>query len=384
MMLVKPELTVHNKHWMLTIRSSLRLRIKSTLLSRKRQQAETQIPADQQQIAANKVAIANQPATEKKAQTAKDAADTALTQAKTEQAAAQSDVDATSAVTAAKQATVDQASAAQQKAATQANQAKVAVASAQDAVNKNTQAISFVKIAIQNTASQINANNQAVSTAQAKVTAAQAALAAAERPTTTTESQNKYDAAEFPQSQLTGAETVSVAYPSNGEYVPNADKINQYMFEYINQLRALNGQPALKQTATLQNNAIARAAAQVEGGLDHTGSSYAENLTQVYPQWFMSDQETAYNAVMGWYDESNNVESGSFGHRINLIYSTGNAGVAINLAKHVAAFEVDNAGMTEAQQDKYDDLFYNAHTNAATGTKALPACHVQLRPDGPR
>ena len=101
----------------------------------------------------------------------------------------------------------------------------------QDAVNKNTQAISSVKIAIQNTASQINANNQAVSTAQAKVTAAQAALAAAERPTTTTESQNKYDAAEFPQSQLTGAETVSVAYPSNGEYVPNADKINQYMFE---------------------------------------------------------------------------------------------------------------------------------------------------------
>ncbi|WP_072541172.1 CAP domain-containing protein, partial [Lactiplantibacillus plantarum] len=285
--------------------------------------------------------------------------------------------------TAAKQATVDQASAAQQKAATQANQAKVAVASAQDAVNKNTQAISFVKIAIQNTASQINANNQAVSTAQAKVTAAQAALAAAERPTTTTESQNKYDAAEFPQSQLTGAETVSVAYPSNGEYVPNADKINQYMFEYINQLRALNGQPALKQTATLQNNAIARAAAQVEGGLDHTGSSYAENLTQVYPQWFMSDQETAYNAVMGWYDESNNVESGSFGHRINLIYSTGNAGVAINLAKHVAAFEVDNAGMTEAQQDKYDDLFYNAHTNAATGTKALPAVtfnYVQTAP----
>ena len=71
------------------------------------------------------------------------------------------------------------------------------------------------------------------------------------------------------------------------------------MFEYINQLRALNGQPALKQTATLQNNAIARAAAQDDGGLDHTGSSYAENLTQVYPQWFMSDQETAYNAVMG-------------------------------------------------------------------------------------
>ena len=98
---------------------------------------------------------------------------------------------------------------------------------------------------------------------------------------------------------MTGAETVSVAYPSNGEYVPNADKINQYMFEYINQLRALNGQPALKQTATLQNNAIARAAAQDDGGLDHTGSSYAENLTQVYPQWFMSDQETAYNAVMG-------------------------------------------------------------------------------------
>ncbi|QKX10431.1 CAP domain-containing protein [Lactiplantibacillus plantarum] len=349
--------------------------------------AETQIPADQQQIAANKVAIANQPATEKKAQTAKDAAVTALTQAKTEQATAQSDADAASAVTAAKQATVDQASAAQQKAATQANQAKVAVASAQDAVNKNTQAINSAKTAIQNTTSQINANNQAVSTAQAKVTAAQAALAAAERPTTTTESQNKYDAAEFPQSQLTGAETVSVAYPSNGKYVPNADKINQYMFEYINQLRALNGQPVLKQTSTLQNNAIARAAAQVDGGLDHTGSSYAENLTQVYPQWFMSDQETAYNAVMGWYDESNNVESGSFGHRVNLIYSTGDAGVAINLAKHVAAFEVDNAGMTEAQQDKYVDLFDNAHTNAATGTKALPAVtfnYVQTTPADPK
>lgn len=349
--------------------------------------AETQIPADQQQIAANKVAIANQPATEKKAQTAKDAADTALTQAKTEQATAQSDADAASAVTAAKQATVDQASAAQQKAATQANQAKVAVASAQDAVNKNTQAINSAKTAIQNTTSQINANNQAVSTAQAKVTAAQAALAAAERPTTTTESQNKYDAAEFPQSQLTGAETVSVAYPSNGKYVPNADKINQYMFEYINQLRALNGQPALKQTATLQNNAIARAAAQDDGGLDHTGSSYAENLTQVYPQWFMSDQETAYNAVMGWYDESNNIESGSFGHRVNLIYSTGDAGVAINLAKHVAAFEVDNAGMTEAQQDKYVDLFDNAHANAATGTKALPAVtfnYVQTAPADPK
>ncbi|ARW14405.1 CAP domain-containing protein [Lactiplantibacillus plantarum] len=349
--------------------------------------AETQIPADQQQIAANKVAIANQPATEKKAQTAKDAAVTALTQAKTEQATAQSDADAASAVTAAKQATVDQASAAQQKAATQANQAKVAVASAQDAVNKNTQAINSAKTAIQNTTSQINANNQAVSTAQAKVTAAQAALAAAERPTTTTESQNKYDAAEFPQSQLTGAETVSVAYPSNGKYVPNADKINQYMFEYINQLRALNGQPALKQTATLQNNAIARAAAQVDGGLDHTGSSYAENLTQVYPQWFMSDQETAYNAVMGWYDESNNIESGSFGHRVNLIYSTGDAGVAINLAKHVAAFEVDNAGMTEAQQDKYVDLFDNAHANAATGTKALPAVtfnYVQTAPADPK
>ncbi|MCG0792051.1 cell surface protein precursor, LPXTG-motif cell wall anchor [Lactiplantibacillus plantarum] len=310
-----------------------------------------------------------------------------MTQAKTEQATAQSDADAASAVTAAKQTTVDQASAAQQKAATQANQAKVAVASAQDAVNKNTQAISSVKTAIQNTASQINANNQAVSTAQAKVTAAQAALAAAERPTTTTESQNKYDAAEFPQSQLTGAETVSVAYPSNDKYVPNADKINQYMFEYINQLRALNGQPALKQTATLQNNAIARAAAQVDGGLDHTGSSYAENLTQVYPQWFMSDQETAYNAVMGWYDESNNIESGSFGHRVNLIYSTGDAGVAINLAKHVAAFEVDNAGMTEAQQDKYVDLFGNAHTNAATGTKALPAVtfnYVQTAPADPK
>ncbi|OAX75859.1 cell surface protein [Lactiplantibacillus plantarum] len=349
--------------------------------------AEQQIPADQQQIATNNVAITNQPAIEKNAQAAKNTADATLAQAKTDQATAQSAAKVASTVTATKQADVDQATTTQQKAVTQVNKAQAAVTTAQGAVNKNTQAISSAKTAIQGTSKQINANKQAVAGAQTKLAAAQAALTVAKQPTTTTETQSKYSAAEFPQSELTGSQTVTVAYPANGNYVPNVDKINQYMFDYINELRALNGQPALKQTAALQNNAIARAAAQTDGGLDHTGSIYAENLTQLFPDWFLSDQEVAYEAIMGWYDESNNVESGSFGHRINLIYSEGNAGVAANLAKHVAAFEVDNSGMSEAEFNKYYNLFYTAHTDAATKTKALPAItfkYVQTTPADPK
>lgn len=254
-------------------------------------------------------------------------------------------------------------------------------------MTKNAQAISSTKSAIQDTTNKINTNNSAISAAQAKVDAATAALAAAKKPSTTTESQSQYSAAMFPQSDITSSQTVTLTYPQNGKYVPNVDNINKYMFEYINELRAINGQPALKQTTTLQNNAISRAAAQVDGGLDHTGSIYSENLTQMYPEWYLSDQEVAYAAVMGWYDESNNVEQGSFGHRINLIYSTGDAGVAANVAKHVAAFEVDNAGMTSEAWDKYIDLFENAHTSAATGTKSLPAVtfdYVQTTPADPK
>ncbi|CDN23821.1 cell surface protein [Lacticaseibacillus rhamnosus] len=130
-------------------------------------------------------------------------------------------------------------------------------------------------------------------------------------------------------------------YPSvKNEYLlddpnfkPDEAEIVSYFHQYVNELRALNGQSALTISDRDTSRAQQRVRAIVED-FNHEAVSHAtENIgtNTGITDHMRSNQEIAYYMVMAWYDETDNPEplgNGHYGHRANLIYGGPSMGVS--------------------------------------------------------
>ncbi|MDR0297533.1 MAG: bacterial Ig-like domain-containing protein [Streptococcaceae bacterium] len=143
----------------------------------------------------------------------------------------------------------------------------------------------------------------------------------------------------FASTSFSSSEVVVLPMPASS-YVPNQAAINSYFLADLNQLRALNGQPAIlyangttagysgslaSDVASLQAFANTRAAQIISDFSHDQAGTHAENISANggITDQMLSDQEVAYYLLMDWYDESDNPESlgvDHYGHRANLLY----------------------------------------------------------------
>ena len=203
-----------------------------------------------------------------------------------------------------------------------------------------------------------------------KIADAEKEKAAAEAPKTVVDFSQDYSNILL-DSKFTGEQHVVQPMPENQQYVPNMDNVRTYFTQYLNQLRALNGQPPIQMSDAVNKVAQENADAQSATSLDHLGAGYYENLTRM--SGVLSDKEFAYDILTGWYDETNNVypkgQAKHYGHRANLLYTAGNFGLAYNAKTGAVAFEADGVNMTAEQSKLLNDLFYS---KGDSDTLALP------------
>ncbi|WP_155286813.1 SLAP domain-containing protein [Lacticaseibacillus zhaodongensis] len=174
-----------------------------------------------------------------------------------------------------------------------------------------------------------------------------------------------YTAKDWPSSVLaSGTKTIDVPYQA--DYKMNWNNVVKYFYEYRNQLAALNHAPAVHPDAATMAFAQKRALAQQGNDLSHAGSGdYGENL-EFIEESSQSDQEMAYNLVMGWYDDTYNVipahQSGHWGHRANLVFSSGRSGLGYNPQGGQVAYD-----FTEVSDwDRYNEIDQNTKTDKTT------------------
>lgn len=134
------------------------------------------------------------------------------------------------------------------------------------------------------------------------------------------------------------------------DYVPNAQKINDYFVKYLNALHAANGTQPVHSTPDMFNYALQRADQQGMH-LDHSTATRdtSESLSTlgfgslIDSYGIQSDKDAAYYILKEWYDETNNAtpagQPGHFDHRASLIYSGPTVAVGVN--EHAAAFDAD-------------------------------------------
>ncbi|TLF36035.1 LPXTG cell wall anchor domain-containing protein [Lacticaseibacillus zeae] len=281
----------------------------------------------------------------------------------------------------------DQANAADKQQQT----AQSAFDAANNKVNNGEQAANAASDAVDKAQQDVNSHQvtedaQAKAVAAAKDKLAQNAADQAALNQKIAEAEKEKAAAEAPQSvvdfsqdysnilldsKFTGEQHIVQPMPENQQYVPNMDNVRTYFTQYLNQLRALNGQPPIQMSESMTEVAQKYADMQTPGNIQHYGSPYFENVGQV--GGVLSDKEFAYDLLTGWYDETNNLypagNSKHYGHRANLLYTAGSFGIAYNPAAGAATFEADGFGMTSAQSKLWSSLFYS---KGSSDTKALP------------
>lgn len=269
--------------------------------------------------------------------------------------------------------------------------AQSAVDAANNRVNNDEQAANAANDAADKAQQAVN-NHQVTEDAQAKAVAAakdnlaQNTADQAELNQKIADAEKEKTAAEAPQavvdfsqdysnflldSKFTGEQHIVQPMPENQKYVPNMDNVRTYFTQYLNQLRALNGQPPLQLSDSLTAVAQKYADMQTPGRVQHFDSPYNENVAQVGN--VLSDKEFAYYLVTAWYDETDNLyPKGSalhYGHRANLLYTAGSFGIAYNPKAYAATFEVNGVGMTSEQNKLFNNLFY---TKGDSDTQTLP------------
>lgn len=281
----------------------------------------------------------------------------------------------------------DQANAADKQQQT----AQAAVDAANNKVNNDEQAASAAGDAVDKAQQDVN-SHQVTEEAQAKVVAAakdklaqnaadQSALnqkiadtekekAAVEAPQAVVDFSQDYSNILL-DSKFTGEQHIVQPMPENQKYVPNMDNVRTYFTQYLNQLRALNGQPPIQMTDALNQAAQKFADMQTPGNIQHFGSPYYENVAQV--GGVLSDKEFAYDILTAWYDETNNLykkgQKSHYGHRANLLYTASSFGIAYNPTAGAVTFEADGIGMTTEQGKLWSALDSN---RGDSDTKALP------------
>lgn len=144
-------------------------------------------------------------------------------------------------------------------------------------------------------------------------------------------------------------------YETSGviSYTPDAKKITQYMVDYINKLREINGisdkvtydevaqQIAQKRAdEMLANNRLEHKAGVKDYSWENIAKvTYGKDTSYYFKDHIvLSDKEMAYRQLSGWFAEYNNVVSGSgnymYGHRLALLF--GKTGLGFGLSASTA------------------------------------------------
>lgn len=140
-------------------------------------------------------------------------------------------------------------------------------------------------------------------------------------------------------------------YETSGviSYRPDTKKITQYMVDYINELRKINGIPdKVTYDAVAQQIAQKRADEMLANNrLEHKAGvkdysweniakvTYGKDTSYYFKDHIvLSDKEMAYRQLSGWFAEYNNIASGSgsymYGHRLALLF--GKTGLGYGLS----------------------------------------------------
>lgn len=248
--------------------------------------------------------------------------------------------------------------------------------------------------------------NTSISSASTAVTSASAALASASTAASNDDAtltslsnqlnnlsavatQNLASYGFFPSTSFSASETVVLPIPSEA-FVPDSSEINSYFITYVNELRSLNGQPALSYSAIEQSFAQLRAQ-QIQSDFSHdlsNGSTEDIATNGGIIDSMLSDAEIAYYMVMDWYDESDNPESlgdGHYGHLANLLYGGPTAGIGfIKLSEPVnvlgqSGFDVFIA--FEAPPYTSTTLYNKAITlaNSTTNPSVIPLPNITFK-----
>lgn len=170
----------------------------------------------------------------------------------------------------------------------------------------------------------------------------------------------------------------TVYLATDPDFKPDAKEISMAFLQYINQLRALNGQKPLAYSASEETFATKRVQ-EIITNFSHDGShGSTEDIgaSKGIIEDMRSNQEIAYYLVMDWYDESDNPEpigDGHYGHRANLLYGGPTMGLAFiqspsakNQYSYYYAFEAP----TYIDKNLYDKAL--AMANAKTNPKTIP------------
>lgn len=144
-------------------------------------------------------------------------------------------------------------------------------------------------------------------------------------------------------------------YETSGviSYTPDAKKITQYMVDYINKLREINGisdkvtydevaqQIAQKRAdEMLANNRLEHKAGVKDYSWENIAKvTYGKDTSYYFKDHIvLSDKEMAYRQLSGWFAEYNNIVSGSgnymYGHRLALLF--GKTGLGFGLSASTA------------------------------------------------
>ena len=132
-------------------------------------------------------------------------------------------------------------------------------------------------------------------------------------------------------------------------YKPDAKKITQYMVDYINKLREINGIPdrvtydeVAQQIAQkrademLANNRLEHKAGAKDYSWENIAKvTYGKDTSYYFKDHIvLSDKEMAYRQLSGWFAEYNNVVSGSgqymYGHRLALLFGKTSLGFGLS------------------------------------------------------
>lgn len=149
-------------------------------------------------------------------------------------------------------------------------------------------------------------------------------------------------------------------YETSGviSYTPDAKKITQYMVDYINKLREINGiadkvtyddvaqQIAQKRAdEMLANNRLEHKAGVKDYSWENIAKvTYGKDTSYYFKDHIvLSDKEMAYRQLSGWFAEYNNIVSGSgnymYGHRLALLF--GKTGLGFGLSASTADADAD-------------------------------------------
>jgi hypothetical protein len=271
--------------------------------------------------------------------------------------------------------TLPSATVSQSTAASAASSAALVLSAAQSTASSVSSVLSADQINVSSAASAVTSATAAVTSYSAALSSATAAATSNNTSVSSLTAQlnalsiisSSNLSSDFPSTTFTSATTVILPEPSSA-FTPDVTEINSYFLIYINELRSLNGQPAVSYSSTQQSIAQTRASEIVSDFSHDRAGTQTEDISANggIVDRMQSNQEIAYYLLMDWADESDNPEalgSGHYGHLANLLYGGPVAGLGfVQLATPYPSGSTANMDVFAAwEAPQYSDwTLYNA------------------------